>query len=543
MARRRRPIPYPEFARLSPATWPDWRWERATGLAAGADGPSRWADDAPTLAAVVFLRAVAGGAETPDPAVAEALAVFRADDPRRWRLEATILTGASTAAAAAAASLTPAVVAVYESLFFDVRPRLAARDWVAGHVVGFGPHLDGTPHGLGRFWRWAAYHGGGPALDLVVAVTAGGDVTGHPPAAVEAAELLVAVIQVPAAVPDRRVFQLMLRTMAGRTGGHPTAYHLPGSARARSGTAAGPLGKSTPPSHNASAPGPGWETRQRGGVYYYRPVRIGGQPRRIYLGTGAVGRVHELLDRRDRRDRAAAAAKRGDAARRAQECGRLGRRGWALARTLAHAGMVLSGWYSHRGEWRRVMAAPRSRQTKSRPATPAEATDLGARLAALAARANADPAGLADLRAFLDDHPEVWRQAGDLNRASADRWTDLLACGNALYKESVTRFVADWKGRLGGADPTPTETALVDAAAAARLAMAHAEAQATAPAASLAQAGFQVKQLDAATRRYAAALKLLAQVRAADPRGLTPVVTPAAGLPRLHVPPGRRKAG
>ena len=189
------------------------------------------------------------------------------------------------------------------------------------------------------------------------------------------------------------------------------------------------------------------------------------------------------------------------------------------------------------------MSKPRTRQKKPKAANANEAADLRARLVALNERANTgDPVAVAELGAFLDRHPEVWQTVGDLAQLSAVSWTAVLAGKDALTRESIRRFVTDWKAKLVGPDASHTELALADAAAVARLALTHAESLATASD-SLKVAEFAVKRLDAALRRYNTTLKLLAQVQA--------VGTPQTGsrgseakAPRLYVPPGKaRRAG
>ena len=60
----------------------------------------------------------------------------------------------------------------------------------------------------------------------------------------------------------------------------------------------------------------------------------------------------------------------------------------------------------------------------------------------------------------------------------------------------------------------------------------------------MAVAAFKARRLDAALQRLTAALRLLAPVRAArHGGGLTPASPPAAaGMPRMYVPAGERKA-
>src|SRR5256885_524345 len=43
-----------------------------------------------------------------------------------------------------------------------------------------------------------------------------------------------------------------------------------------------------------------WETRPSGKKYYYRSKRVGGLPRRVYVGTGATAELAALLDQRKR---------------------------------------------------------------------------------------------------------------------------------------------------------------------------------------------------------------------------------------------------
>lgn len=186
------------------------------------------------------------------------------------------------------------------------------------------------------------------------------------------------------------------------------------------------------------------------------------------------------------------------------------------------------------------MQKPRTRKSKPRPAAPAEADALRTRLATLTERANAgDTVALAELRAFLDDHPEVWQQVGDLNRLSIRYWSSLLSGGNALQRESIGRYIEQWKAELAGPAATRAEQALIDTAAVAKLAVAHAECAAASSSESLDAAVFKVKRLDSGVRRLNSTLKLLIQVRSAHPAGLVPTAPspagPRAGRPRLRL--------
>ena len=95
----------------------------------------------------------------------------------------------------------------------------------------------------------------------------------------------------------------------------------------------------------------GWESRGKR-TYYYRPVRIDGKPRKLYLGSGVVGEAHArqiAQDRRRREDERAAwqaeQARLGLAEAALDEL-----RG--LAGLMARAALLRAGYHDHRGQWR-----------------------------------------------------------------------------------------------------------------------------------------------------------------------------------------------
>jgi hypothetical protein len=96
----------------------------------------------------------------------------------------------------------------------------------------------------------------------------------------------------------------------------------------------------------------GWESRGKR-TYYYRPVRIDGKPRKLYLGGGAVGEAHARQIARERRRREdERAAWRAEQTRLARAEAALDEvRG--LVGLMAKASLLVAGWHDHRGEWRR----------------------------------------------------------------------------------------------------------------------------------------------------------------------------------------------
>ena len=95
----------------------------------------------------------------------------------------------------------------------------------------------------------------------------------------------------------------------------------------------------------------GWESRGKK-RYFYRSVRVDGQPRKLYLGGGPVGEAHARLDALDRRRRVLDRLSLG------AEHARLARADAALDELKAAAGLLTrarlltAGYHEHRGQWR-----------------------------------------------------------------------------------------------------------------------------------------------------------------------------------------------
>jgi hypothetical protein len=81
----------------------------------------------------------------------------------------------------------------------------------------------------------------------------------------------------------------------------------------------------------------------------------------------------------------------------------------------------------------------------------------------LVQRANeGDDLALAQLRAFLDAHPQLWQHYGDVARQARAAWTQLIAGQDSLLKEAVERRAQQVREEVGGPEPSPLERLLVD---------------------------------------------------------------------------------
>ena len=135
------------------------------------------------------------------------------------------------------------------------------------------------------------------------------------------------------------------------------------------------------------------------------------------------------------------------------------------------------------------------------------------------------PGGLARLRRFLAEHPELPRVVGNLGRHAEDQWLRLLCGGPAARRV-----------RPLGPHPTATERLLADLAGLNYLIAHHgAMAEAGQPG-STDRAAYNLKRSESAQRRLVKSLKTLAELRTHLRPGLVPT-----GTVRLH-DPDRKKA-
>lgn len=163
----------------SPTAWlpdnfyrsPFWRFLRASyrrehNLAADPAIDDDWIEVAKDLLAAVEKHDLS---RVP-PKVHAAYALWTEDCEPRWLLEAELLTNRTFSDVAAACAVPEAVVDAYHEIFFDVRPKIHARDWIMHQAVLSTP-LNGFagPQPAGVL-KYAAFTGGSRVLEAVAAV-------------------------------------------------------------------------------------------------------------------------------------------------------------------------------------------------------------------------------------------------------------------------------------------------------------------------------------------------------------------------------------
>jgi hypothetical protein len=174
-------LPSPSFSLyLDPLRPPDWRWQTALsihGLVRHRRRRIRRADPewlAPLVGVAEVLNPSGGrrrrtGMATPELIAAHRL--YQSHSPIRWELEARILAGQTDAEIAVSLAIPPAVIAVFEQSFFDVRDRLSAGDFILFGVVGYDPVAGFQEGDLRTLWAYFGYAAGPLFLELVMAVS------------------------------------------------------------------------------------------------------------------------------------------------------------------------------------------------------------------------------------------------------------------------------------------------------------------------------------------------------------------------------------
>ncbi|MFO0952625.1 MAG: hypothetical protein U0835_16060 [Isosphaeraceae bacterium] len=174
------------FDRDDPQFRVDTAWRRAKALLARGGRISDRRDGPETVAALAYLRAVgkAGGPRRVEkvrenfPEIAAAHEVARGDGRLCWEVEARLLAGQDDGEVALACGLGSGVVGWFQSLFFQVRGRLHAHDWVLCQAVGRPPRFgEDAKADAGRLWRGSGYYGGPLAVDLLADVADGRPLT------------------------------------------------------------------------------------------------------------------------------------------------------------------------------------------------------------------------------------------------------------------------------------------------------------------------------------------------------------------------------
>lgn len=171
-----------QAVRDNPRRAPNWRWLRAVEIDSGGPRASRAIDGADGfewIRRAIRLKRRFEQANNRPAAIYALLQRDRdlfwahsiwAEDkaPTRWGIEARVLAGETNEEIAAKVGTSPAVIAAYEQVFFDVREKLQNTDYITNVVMA-----DAVTRGLQErqydlLWKMLGYKGGAHVLNAVI---------------------------------------------------------------------------------------------------------------------------------------------------------------------------------------------------------------------------------------------------------------------------------------------------------------------------------------------------------------------------------------
>ncbi|HEX5273202.1 MAG TPA: hypothetical protein VFW33_22050 [Gemmataceae bacterium] len=281
-----------------------------------------------------------------------------------------------------------------------------------------------------------------------------------------------------------------------------------------------------------------WESRG-GRRYYYRSVRVGRAVRRVYAGTGEVGRQAAAEDDRRRQARIAREETRREEAEYWDEVEAQLEEFVQFTEALARAALLAAGYFRHaRGHWRRKRNMAKTLNAK--PATPIqpapdpeEVKEQEAEMKIqewVRGAEQGDASVMPRLKVILDLAPSRWKRYGELGARVEALWLKMVAGENLMLLESWGRRLAEMRAELAGDSPTPLVRLLADRACATWLQLQAADAGAAmVQGGEAAEETTALRRQNSANKRYLQAMKTLAVVQ----RLLRPRVSPVQVASKL----------
>ena len=143
-----------------------------------------------------------------------------------------------------------------------------------------------------------------------------------------------------------------------------------------------------------------------------------------------------------------------------------------------------------------------------------------------------DTAATESVGTMLDNHPEIWRQAGDLAKISEFTQIKAIAQKNKLGVGLFTRYSDALKKEIAGSAPTPLERLAAERVVQTWMQVEHVDMVCADADMPLSQLRFWTSRQDAAHRRFITAVKSLTMVRTLLPAAARQDAGPTAQLPQ-----------
>ena len=157
----------------NPLRPPDWRWQRAawrvsTGSRRGERRDDEWTRQAIRSQKGHRRRACGRKPYRPQSDVEHAFDLSRKPDWLRAELEARILADQPVGEISSEMGVPAGEISAFESMFFDVRPRLAMGGWIVHDCIGMEPGQPLPRQDVKRAWKYFGFLHGAITVDALV---------------------------------------------------------------------------------------------------------------------------------------------------------------------------------------------------------------------------------------------------------------------------------------------------------------------------------------------------------------------------------------
>ena len=198
----------------------------------------------------------------------------------------------------------------------------------------------------------------------------------------------------------------------------------------------------------------GWERRGKCNNYT-RSRKVNGKVVREYYGVGLIGELASTLDKLHRAERIERENKFKEELAQVQQTDEAIEAFCFSVKTLFRAVLYANGYHQHdRGQWRRRRATQPQQSNSIVPNSDLQTLLLRAELG--------DITVLADLRACLKDHREIWNEANALGLETERELISLVAGKDMVLGELIRSRLAEMRRALASTTGLPVELILRD---------------------------------------------------------------------------------
>ncbi|QGJ68706.1 Hypothetical protein PBC10988_3670 [Planctomycetales bacterium 10988] len=254
-----------------------------------------------------------------------------------------------------------------------------------------------------------------------------------------------------------------------------------------------------------------WDTKRNGKSYYYRNKRVDGRPVKEYLGSGKKAKAAAQEDCERRLQRVRDREYWDQQLSSFEEADQLLQQLSEGITLVFRAVLIREGFYLHKGhEWRKRRKKKMSEENK-----PSPEEEVREAFRRTVEKANAgNERALRVMKKYLDLHPELWKNLGDLSKVAEEAWLNLCAQEDVLSKEVLRRQLAALKEEILDGSESILEKLLTETVVSTWMELQYLRCVDADPTPrNTGQTSILVKRLESADRRMQTGIKQLVQLR------------------------------